>query len=150
MSNINIHTLYFDRATGTYYRVIPYGNPPAQIQTPAPVQTPTPAQTPVPVQTPTQIGATRYAASPASAGQFPIVTGQIPQAGNTIVSVDGNSVYELPPSSTEMQTAFRQSNISPSELQVINAQTLQQPAQQSIEDIMGEWIAPPFSEGGNK
>lgn len=131
---MNIQTLYYDRATGTYYRVIPYGNPPAQ----------TPAQ----VQNPTQLGANRYSVH-TNTEQLPNVTRQIPQPGSVIVSTDGNSAYELPPSSAEMQTAFRQSNISPSELQVINAQTLQQPAQQSIEDIMGEWLAPPFMDGGN-
>lgn len=140
MNNMNIQTLYYDRATGTYYRVIPYGNPPAQTR----AQVQTPAQ----VQTITQLGANRYAVH-TNTEQLPAVTGQIQQPGSVIVSTGGNSSYELPLSSAEMQTAFRQSNISPSELQVINAQTLQQPAQQSIEDIMGEWLAPPFMDGGN-
>lgn len=140
MNNMNIQTLYYDRATGTYYRVIPYGNPPAQ----ASAQVQTPAQ----VQTTTQLGANRYAVH-TNTGQIATATGQITQPGSVIVSTGGNSSYELPPSSAEMQTEFRQSNISPSELQVINAQTLQQPAQQSIEDIMGEWLAPPFMDGGN-
>lgn len=140
MNNMNIQTLYYDRATGTYYRVIPYGNPPAQ--------TPAHVQTPAQVQTTTQLGANRYAVN-TNTEQLPTVTGQIPQPGSVIVSTGGNSSYELPPSSAEMQTAFRQSNISPSELQVINAQTLQQPAQRPIEEIMGEWLAPPFMDGGN-
>lgn len=146
MNNMNIQTLYYDRATGTYYRVIPYGNPPAQ--TPAQAQVPVQVQTPAQVQNPTQLGANRYAVH-TNTGQLPSVTGQIPQPGSVIVNTGDNSGYELPPSSAEMQTEFRQSNISPSELQVINAQTLQQPAQQSIEDIMGEWLAPPFMDGGN-
>ena len=112
----NIQTLFYDRATGNYYRVVPFGNPPAQ--TAAQVQQ-------VPAQTEAQVQ-------------------QVP--AQTAAQVQ--QVTSVPVAAT-MQTDFRQSNLSPYDIQVMNVQTMQQPVQQSIEELMGEWLAPPYKEVEN-